>query len=179
MRNKTSRARQLPFDLGTFLLTTMNIRPIHDTDKTWINRILTERWGSTTIVTRGVLHEANELSGFIAVEGSVPAGLLTYCFDAGACEIVSLDSLSDGRGIGSSLLKSVEQAAKKKRCDRIWLITTNDNLHALRFYQRRGYVLVAVYRNAIERSRQLKPQIPIVGSNGIPLRDEIELEKRL
>ena len=160
-------------------MTIMNIRPVHDEDKTWINRILTERWGSTTMVTRGVLHAANELPGFIAIEGSIPVGILTYRFDAGACEIVSLDSLSDGREIGSSLLKSVEQAAKEKRCDRIWLITTNDNLHALRFYQRRGYVLVAVYRDAIERSRQLKPQIHIVGSNGIPLRDEIELEKRL
>jgi GNAT superfamily N-acetyltransferase len=131
------------------------------------------------MVSRGVLHAANELPGFIAIEGSIPVGILTYRFDAGACEIVSLDSLSDGREIGSSLLKSVEQAAKETGCDRIWLITTNDNLHALRFYQRRGYVLVVVYRNAIERSRQLKPQIPIVGSNGIPLRDEIELEKRL
>jgi ribosomal protein S18 acetylase RimI-like enzyme len=160
-------------------MTTINVRSIYDADKTWINRILTDRWGSTTIITRGVLHAANELSGFIAVEENVPVGLLTYRFDAGACEIVSLDSLSDGRGIGSSLLKSVEQSAKEKRCSRIWLITTNDNLHALRFYQRRGYVLVAVHRDAMERSRQLKPQIPIVGKDGIPLRDEIELEKRL
>jgi GNAT superfamily N-acetyltransferase len=159
-------------------MTTITVRPIHDADKTWINRILTDRWGSTTIVTRGVFHAANELSGFIAIEGSDPVGLLTYRFDAGACEIVSLDSLSDGRGIGSSLLKSVEQTAIEKRCNRIWLITTNDNFHALRFYQHRGYVLVAVHRGAIERSRQLKPQIPIVGNNGIPLRDEIELEKR-
>jgi GNAT superfamily N-acetyltransferase len=160
-------------------MTTINIRPISDADKSWIHRLLTDRWGSTTIVTRGVLHAANELPGFIAVEGSVSVGLLTYRYDAGTCEIVSLDSLTDGRGIGSSLLKSVEQAAKENRCDRIWLITTNDNLHALRFYQRRGYVLAAVHRNAIERSRLLKPQIPIVGNNGIPLRDEIELEKRL
>jgi ribosomal protein S18 acetylase RimI-like enzyme len=160
-------------------MTTINVRSIYDADKTWINRILTDRWGSTTIITRGVLHAANELSGFIAVEENVPVGLLTYRFDAGACEIVSLDSLSDGRGIGSSLLKSVEQSAKEKRCNRIWLITTNDNLHALRFYQRRGYVLVAVHRDAMERSRQLKPQIPIVGKDSIPLRDEIELEKRL
>jgi GNAT superfamily N-acetyltransferase len=160
-------------------MVTINVRPINDTDKTWINYILTDRWGSTAIVTRGVLYAANELPGFVAVEENVPVGLLTYRFDAGACEVVSLDSLSDGRGIGSSLLKSVEQFAKEKKCNRIWLITTNDNLHALQFYQRKGYVLVAVHRNAIERSRQLKSQIPIVGKDGILLRDEIELEKRL
>jgi GNAT superfamily N-acetyltransferase len=157
----------------------INVRHIVDTDKIWIHRILTDRWGSATIVTRGVLHVANELSGFVAVEENVAVGLLTYRFDAGACEIVSLDSISNGRGIGSSLLKSVEQVAKEKKCNRIWLITTNDNLHALRFYQRRGYVLVTVYRNAMERSRQLKPQIPMIGKDGIPLRDEIELEKKI
>ncbi len=160
-------------------MTAMSIQPINDTHKIWINRILIDRWGSTTIVTRGVLHAANELSGFVAVEENVPVGLLTYRFEAGTCEVISLDSLAEGRGIGSSLLKSVEQVAKEKRCIRIWLITTNDNLRALRFYQRRGYVLVAVHRDAIKRSRQLKPQIPIVGKDGIPLRDEIELEKRL
>ena len=160
-------------------MTMISVRPIVDTDKIWINRILTDRWGSTTIVTRGVLHVANELSGFIAIKENVPAGLLTYHYNAGACEIVSLDSISNGRGIGSSLLKSVEQVAKEKKCNRIWLITTNDNLHALRFYQRRGYVLVTVYRNAMERSRQLKPQIPMIGKDGIPLRNEIELEKNL
>jgi ribosomal protein S18 acetylase RimI-like enzyme len=156
----------------------MSIRPIDDTDRSWMNRILTDRWGSTMIVTRGVLHAANELPGFVAVEENVPVGLLTYRFNAGDCEIVSLDSISDNRGIGSSLLKSVEQVAKEKKCNRIWLITTNDNLHALRFYQRRGYALAAIHRDAIERSRQLKPQIPLIGKDGIPLRDEIELEKK-
>jgi len=160
-------------------MTMIGVRPIDESDKIWIHRILTDRWGSTTIVTRGVLHVANELSGFVAVEENVPVGLLTYRFDAGACEIVSLDSISNGRGIGSSLLKSVEQVATEKKCNRIWLITTNDNLHALRFYQRRGYILVTIYRNAMERSRQLKPQIPMIGNDGIPLRDEIELEKKL
>jgi ribosomal protein S18 acetylase RimI-like enzyme len=160
-------------------MTTISVRPIIETDKTWINRILTDRWGSTTIVSRGVLHVADELSGFVAVEENVLVGILTFRFESGACEVVSLDSLAEGRGIGSSLLKSVEHFAKEKRCNRIWLITTNDNLHALRFYQRRGYILVAVHRDAIKRSRQLKPQIPIVGKDGIPLRDEIELEKRL
>jgi hypothetical protein len=56
------------------------------------------------------------------------------------------------------------------------LVTTNDNLNALRFYQKRGFVLVAVHRNALEVSRKLKPEIPLVGMDSIPLRDEIELE---
>ncbi|MBX2998099.1 MAG: hypothetical protein KF893_06265 [Caldilineaceae bacterium] len=38
------------------------------------------------------------------------------------------------------------------------------------------YHLAELRPNALARSRQLKPQIPLVGLDGIPLRDEIELE---
>jgi hypothetical protein len=58
----------------------------------------------------------------------------------------------------------------------LWLITTNDDLRALGFYQKRGMSLVMVYRNAMDLARKLKPQIPLVGLNCIPFRDEIELE---
>ena len=61
--------------------------------------------------------------------------------------------------------------------DRLWLITTNDNTDALRFYLRRGFVLVAVHRDAVTYARQsIKPELPLVGYHQIPLRDEIELE---
>jgi N-acetylglutamate synthase-like GNAT family acetyltransferase len=155
------------------------IRPISKTDKPWIDQTLIDRWGSTKIVTRGVLHAANELPGFIAAAENKLVGLLTYRLTDKACEVVSLDSLMKDQGIGSALLRTVEQVAKELRCNRIWLITTNDNIHAVRFYQRRGYLLVAVHRKAIEVSRQLKPQIPIIGEEGIPIRDEIEFEKLL
>lgn len=155
------------------------IRPIRDADKPVIDRILTERWTSTEVVSRGVLYRANELPGFVALMEERIVGLLTYHLERGACEIVSLDSLIETKGVGSALLKSVEQVAKSQKCNRIWLITTNDNIAALRFYQRREYLLVAIHRNALDVSRQLKPRIPLVGMNGIPLRDEIELEKIL
>jgi hypothetical protein len=58
----------------------------------------------------------------------------------------------------------------------VWLVTTNDNLDALRFYQRRGLRLVAVHAGAVDEARRLKPEIARVGEYGIPIRDEIELE---
>jgi len=73
----------------------------------------------------------------------------------------------------------VEKLAKMKNCSRIWLITTNDNVDALRFYQKRGYEIKSVHRYAIEESRKIKPQLPFVGKYGIPIRDEIEMEKSL
>jgi hypothetical protein len=48
------------------------------------------------------------------------------------------------------------------------------------FYQRRGFCLVCVHRGAVDQSRaNLKPEIPLVGNYGIPLRDELDLEKQL
>jgi ribosomal protein S18 acetylase RimI-like enzyme len=152
------------------------IQPIDDRRRQWANRLLVQRWGSTNVVSRGVLHQADRLPGFVALlEGSL-VGLVTYHVSGEECEIVTLDSTFEGIGIGSALIQSVRQAAIEAGCRRLWLITTNDNLPALRFYQMRGFYLVAIYPNALERSRQLKPEIPTLGLDGIPLRDEIELE---
>ena len=108
-------------------------------------------------------------------------GLITINvnIEANECEITTLDSLSEGSGIGSALVEAVENWAREYGIQRIWLITTNDNLAALKFWQKRDYELVAVHRNAIAQARRIKPQIPITGLNGIPIRDEIELEKHL
>ena len=92
------------------------------------------------------------------------------------CEVITLNSLRAEIGVGSSLLGAAREAARAASCRRIWLITTNDNLAALKFYQKRGWRLAAIHRDALEESRRLKPEIPRVGIDGIPLRDEIELE---
>jgi N-acetylglutamate synthase-like GNAT family acetyltransferase len=92
------------------------------------------------------------------------------------CEIVTLDSLKPGRGVGSVLVKTAIKKALSEQCQRVWLITTNDNLYALEFYRKIGFELVAIYRGAVENSRKVKPCIPELGNNGIPIQDEIELE---
>ena len=82
-------------------------------------------------------------------------------------------------GAGTALIEAVEQLAARHGCARLWVITTNGNVDAPRFYQRRGFQLAAVHRGAVDDSRsRLKPEIPVTGAYGIPLRDEIELEKR-
>jgi ribosomal protein S18 acetylase RimI-like enzyme len=104
------------------------------------------------------------------------AGLVTYHIAGNGCEIVTLDSLRPSLGIGTTLIESVKAAAGAAGCRRLWLITTNDNLHALGFYQKRGFRLAAVHPGAVNESRKLKPEIPLIGNDGIPIRDEIELE---
>jgi GNAT superfamily N-acetyltransferase len=101
-----------------------------------------------------------------------------YSIDGGACEIVTIDSLIE-RGIGTALVEAVTDAARAAGCGRLWLVTTNDNLPALRFYQKRRFALVAVHREAVAEARKLKPEIPLVGLDGIPIRDELELELEL
>ena len=154
----------------------IEIRPIDPADAVWVRELLTERWLSEKVVSRGRVHQADTLPGFIAWQGENRIGLVTYEIEDEECEIVTLDSLAEGLGIGTELLKSVLQAAVKAKCNRAWLVTTNDNINALRFYQTRGFLLAALHRNAIEESRKLKPEIPARGFDNIALRDEIEFE---
>ena len=138
-----------------------------------------ERWGAMVMISRGKAHQVDRLPGFLAIQDRAPVGLITYRIDGDECEIVTLDSVRKGVGIGTALIETVNGAARAAGCTRLWLITTNDNLPALRFYQKRGFSLVAVHRNAIQESRKLKPSIAAIGMDGIPIRDEIELELRL
>jgi len=158
------------------LIDTVRIRPLGEDDRAWERRLLEMQWGSTMMVTRGVLYDMSIFPGLVALRGDDRVGLLTYRIDGDQCEVMSLDSLVEGIGVGTALLETVQDVARAAGCCRLWLITTNDNTYALRFYQKRGFHLAALYPNALEESRRLKPQIPLLGMDGIPLRDEIELE---
>ncbi len=135
-------------------------------------------WGSTKMVISSGVYECDTLDGFAVLnETSEMTGLITYMLKGTECEIISLDSLEEKKGIGTVLIKEVEKVAYGKGCSRITLITTNDNLAALKFYQKRGFSMTTIHRNAVEKARQFKPEIPMIGNDGIPIRDEIELEK--
>lgn len=152
------------------------IRAKAPADMRWIISYMKENWGSEKIVSRGRVHDVSELPGFIAIRDEQPAGIILYKVERNECEIVLLESFAQKIGIGSTLIEYVKREAATQGCQRLWLITTNDNLAAIRFYQLRGFVLVALHRDAIAQSRKLKPEIPLRGIDGIPIRDEIELE---
>ncbi len=157
----------------------MTVRTLAAADRAWAADLLRERWGEERVVSRGRVHLATELPGLVAVDGERPVGLATYRLEGDSCELVTIDSLAEGRGVGGALLEAVCAEARRAGCRRLWLITTNDNLHALRFYQRRGFRLAALHRGAVDEARRLKPVIPEVGLDGIPIRDELELEREL
>jgi GNAT superfamily N-acetyltransferase len=157
----------------------IEVIPVGPRERAWLESLKHELFHGEVIVSRGVVHRPLELPGFVAYVDGEPVGAAIHDIRGPACELVSIDALRRWQGIGTALLAAVEETARAAGCTRLWLITTNDNTDALRFYQRRGFVLVAVHRNEIERSRMVKPAIPELGHHGIPLRDEIELEKPL
>lgn len=169
-----------------------NIRPLERSDREWVAHFLDDQWGTTQVVSRGKAVYGHLLPGFTAErvtsdedaeetdeKDSKPdyVGLITINTIEKECEIMTLDSLDPGIGVGTGLVQAVEAWAKETGIKRLWLITTNDNLPALKFWQKRGYKLVMVHRGAIAEARRIKPQISITGLDGIPILDEIELEK--
>ena len=157
----------------------LEVRPLTKEDSKWVRQDIIQYWGDEVVVAHGKIYHLDTLPGLVATLKGNRAGLLTYSIKDQSCEIVTLDSSKPGIGVGTLLISAVTQAAREAGCKRLWLITTNDNLDALRFYQKRGFTLVAVHRNAVDDSRQVKPSIPVIGNDGIPIHDEIELEMLL
>ena len=152
-----------------------SIRAIDSGDRDWIAGFITERWGADFVVAHREVYYCKNLPGFIAVQGQERIGLVTYTIVDTDCEVVSLDSLRPRIGVGTALIDAVKAAALEAHCKRLWLVTTNDNMNALRFYQKRRFALITIHRGAVDFARRLK-SIPLIGADDIPLRDEIELE---
>lgn len=154
----------------------IQIKPLSTADSEWVLEIV-RSWGADFIVSRGRKIYPAQIDGFYAVAGDDRrVGLVTYVITGDQCEVVTLDAFEKFQGVGTRLLETVVHDTTLRGCRRLWLITTNDNLDAIRFYQRRGWSLAAVYPGALEESRKLKPTIPKTGAHGIALRDEIEFE---
>jgi DNA-3-methyladenine glycosylase I len=157
----------------------VTIRSTGPEDAPWILSFVKQEWGSDMMVTKGQIHHMADCKGLIAEKNNIPVGLLVYETKKKDMEIISLNAVKKYAGVGTGLLEKLTRIAKQNGIKKIWLVTTNDNLDALRFYQKRGFVMSAVYPNAIEKSRAIKPQIPLYGDYGIALRDEIELAKEV
>jgi ribosomal protein S18 acetylase RimI-like enzyme len=128
------------------------------------------------VISRGKVHQLDQLPGFVAVCGESIVGLITFHMYNSDCEIVFLDSKAENQGIGSALIQLVRNTAERDGCMRLWLITSNDNIRAIRFYQKRGFDMKCIHRYAIDEARKIKPSIPVIGAEGIPVRHEIEFE---
>ena len=154
----------------------MEFEEISLSNRDVVINIIVDAWGSSLIISKGKVHNVETLPGFVALVNGEVKGATTYHIENDECEIVSLDSLLENKGIGSSLINRVIEIAKVKGCKRVWLITSNDNTSAMRFYQKKNFDMVSVRRDAITEARLNKPQIPLKGFDNIPIRHEIEFE---
>jgi ribosomal protein S18 acetylase RimI-like enzyme len=157
----------------------IDVRPLTEADRAWAVQIESASWSQPLVARLGELVDPTELPGFVAVLDGQRVGLASYAMRCEECELVTIRSLREGRGVGRALLDAVRDAAVKADCTRLWLVTTNDNLRALELYQRFGMEIVAFHRHAVtDARRRLKPSIPERGAHGIPIAHELELELR-
>ena len=155
------------------------VRPLEPGDRPWSDALEDDSWGPGPLARLGELVEPRGLPGFVALLDGERAGLVTYAIRADECEVTTLRSVVEGRGVGRVLMDAVRAAAEEAGCRRLWLITGNDSVRALGFYQRWGMDLCALHRDDFTRARrELKPHIPEM-VDGIPLRHALELELRL
>jgi N-acetylglutamate synthase-like GNAT family acetyltransferase len=157
----------------------VTVRDARPDERATITGRLREWWGTEIMVSRGRSVDAAAIGALIAELDGAFAGLATYELRDGDCELFTLNAAVEGRGAGSALLDAVGERAAASGCGRLWLSTTNDNLRALGFYQRRGLRLVEVYPGAVDAARVAKPSIPAIGLDGIPLHDELVLARSL
>jgi len=157
------------------------VEPITERTRALVTAFIAKEWHGTDMLLRGEVIDMTKVDGFVWMEqdGVTIRGLVTYIVRGGVCEITSLDSKCENRGVGTALVELVKAKARELGCVRLQLITTNDNINAIRFYQKRGFDLVGVNLGAVDRARALKSEIPLTGQNDIPIRHEIEFAMEL
>jgi GNAT superfamily N-acetyltransferase len=153
---------------------TFEIRPM--TDRRSLDELLRLRWSDGTVSVRGKLVGVTDVEALGAyVEGRLQ-GVATWIVEEGNLYLATLNNVTDRRGVSSALLDAMIALGREKRFKVLRALISNDNTRALRFYQRRGFRIVAVHIGIVDMMRRLKPAIPEKGFDGIPMRDEIELE---
>lgn len=154
------------------------INAIDSKNRELVRKFFSDHWGTAKMIMTSGIHQVDELDGFLYLEANRILGLVTFQASTSEIEIVSLDSQIEGQGIGSALYQQIENLAKRESKSLV-LYITNDNLNALKFWQKKGFRMVKILPNAVDNARKIKKEIPLVGYNGIPLQDEILLKKFL
>jgi len=155
------------------------IERVTEKDKATLEKLFIENWQSSFMVSGGKVKHLHALEAFVYKENDEIVGIVTFCIENNAIEIVSLDSSYENKGVGTLLLQAVIDFYKTTACSRLWLITTNDNLSALGFYQKRNFTMHQLHLNAVKEARKLKPSIPEIGYHQIPIQHELELQYAL
>ncbi|MEM0906439.1 MAG: GNAT family N-acetyltransferase [Pseudomonadota bacterium] len=148
----------------------MKIRLATLDDRPKLQSFLTDRWGSTVLIINGEEVDALECEALVAGDFSA---VITFRIEGDSAEIVSFNAVPPLAGLGSNLLNAFIDLMRQRQINTVNVTTTNDNVNALRFYQRRGFRLSVLRPGAVDAARRLKPSIPKEGRHKIALRDEL------
>jgi GNAT superfamily N-acetyltransferase len=158
----------------------MKVREKGPEDQPWIEKLLSERWGGVQVIVHNEIFDAHQLPALVVGEKD---GLATFRIQQTNqikfAELMTLDAIRTNQGIGTALIEALISKLRGEMVTVLKVTTTNDNLDALRFYQRRGFRITQVRPGAVDKSRSIKPSISLIGEHGIPIRDEIELERQI
>jgi len=159
----------------------VRVRLLAARDRPALKKVLVEQWGLPVVSISGVHDDPSTLPGFVADDalptGGMPLGYLTYLVDGDQCEVLTINALLEGAGVGRALMDAARTAADNAGCRRLWLITSNENLRAIDFYQRWGMDLAALHRNFADTVRAAKPHLDTAaGPGGIEFRHALEFE---
>lgn len=149
---------------------------IQDSDREELAIFMEHHWHSRMVMSQGKSYYPHQEQGIIERQDGKIVGVLTYHIENHEMEILTLNSLLEGRGIGSSMMLDTIEKARSLEVARIWLTTTNDHLRAIGFYQRLGFRMVSINLGVVDEARKMKPEIPETGERGIPIHDEIVME---
>ena len=86
----------------------MRIRPLENRDRGWAEEPVCRHFGSSRVVSRGVLHETSLLAGLVAEDATTPIGLLQYRIEKNQCEVVVLITVRRREGVAKG---------RVRRCD--------------------------------------------------------------
>ncbi len=153
------------------------VREATDSDRAAARELFTRDFGRTKIVAYSEVMDIDQMPALVAVRYEEPSGALAYRLHGDALHIVALatDPMWQRSGVGGHLVAEAELLARRLNLRRLVVSTTNDNLPALYFYQRRGYRMTDFVPNSIIMHTGQE----VSGFAGILVRDEIRLEKTL
>jgi len=154
----------------------ITIRLTTPDDGEMVSQLMEDHWGGEPLVVRAENFYPSKLEGILALSEDKIIGFLFFDIQDQTCEIIVIDVFDKFKGVGTTLINKLKIIAKDKDCNRIYLTTHNDNLDALRFYQRREFHICAIHIDSVKEGRKMKPEIPMTGDYDIPIRDEIDLE---
>jgi hypothetical protein len=108
----------------------VQVRPLVETDRDRVLSPSAYHFGSIGVVSRGVLQETRLLPGLVAVREAEKFGLLRYRVERGGCEVVGMVATEARQGFDRLFLQHTQKPPPINRFNRLWLVTTDDNIPA-------------------------------------------------